>query len=140
MTDVIEPAVAAGVYSTPRWVLWTGYVLSTLLTLFMAFDGVMKLVQPEAVMKASAQLGYPASCTAGIGIALLICTVLYAVPQTAVLGAISLTGYLGGAVASQVRIGASWISLFFPFLFAVLIWVSLLLRDRRLRAVLPLRS
>jgi hypothetical protein len=99
----------------------------------------MKLVKPEPVVKATVQMGYPADTISGIGVALLICTALYLIPQTAVLGAALLTAYLGGAVASQVRIGASAFSLAFPVMFCVLIWVSLLLRERRLRALFPIR-
>ena len=120
--------------------LWTGRILTILLALFMIMDGAMKLVKPEPVVKATAQLGYPTTAITGIGIALLICTALYLIPQTAALGALLLTAYLGGAVASQVRIGASPFSLLFPVIFCVLIWVSLLLRESRLRTVLPLRQ
>jgi len=120
--------------------IWSGRVISTILTLFLVFDGAMKLVQPAPVMKASAQLGYSANEVLGIGVALLICTALYVIPQTAVLGAIVLTGYLGGAIASQLRISASLFSLSFPFLFCVLAWLGLYLRDTRLRGLVPVRS
>jgi len=123
-----------------RKMVWTGRVLSTILTLFLIFDGVMKLVQPVPVMKASAQLGYSAHEVLAIGVALLFCTALYVIPPTAVLGAIVLTGYLGGAIASQLRISASPLSLSFPFLFCVLLWLGLYLRDSRLRGLIPLRS
>jgi hypothetical protein len=119
--------------------LRTGWSLTILLALFMTMDGVMKLVKPEPVVKAAVQMGYTVSTLAGIGVVLLICTALYLIPQTAVLGAALLTAYLGGAVASQVRIGASPFSLLFPILFCVLIWVSLLLRESRLRVVFPVR-
>ena len=119
--------------------LWTGRIISTLIVLFMLMDAVMKLIQPEAVVKGTVELGYPVGCIAGIGIALLISTILYAIPRTAVLGAILLTGYLGGAVASEVRVGASPLAAF-PFIFGVLVWLGLFLRDNRLRALIPLRS
>lgn len=123
-----------------RPALWTGRILTILLALFMTFDGAMKLVKPDPVIKATVQMGYPVSTISGIGIALLICTVLYLIPQTAVLGAALLTAYLGGAVASQVRAQAPAFQLIFPVLFAVLIWVSVLLREPRLRTVFPIRG
>jgi hypothetical protein len=134
MQTQIEPMTGRG-----KMVL-SGRVLSTLLTLFFVFDGVMKLVQPAPVMKASAQLGYSTNEVFGIGIALLVCTALYVIPRTAVLGAIVLTGYLGGAIASQLRISASLFSLSFPFLFCVLMWLGLYLRESRLRAIVPFRN
>jgi sorbitol-specific phosphotransferase system component IIC len=130
--DIQTPAISKGM-------LWTGRIISTLIVLFMLMDAVMKLVQPEAVVKGTAELGYPVSSIGGIGIALLIATILYAIPQTSVLGAILLTGYLGGAVASEVRIGATPLASF-PFIFGVLVWLGLVLRDSRLRALIPLRS
>jgi len=83
-----------------------GQILSGLAALFFLWDGVMKLVKPAIVVKATQQLGYPESDIAGIGVTLLVCTLLYLLPRTSTLGAILLTGYLGGAIASQVRIGA----------------------------------
>ena len=82
------------------------------------------------------QLGYPESSIVGIGVALLACTVLYAIARTAVLGAIMLTGYLGGAVASNVRAGTGWFNVLFPILFAAVVWGGLWLRDYRVRALL----
>jgi len=119
--------------------LWTGWIISALLTLFLLMDGVMKLVKPGPVLKATLQLGFPESKISGIGVVLLACTALYVIGPTAVLGAILLTGYLGGAVASQVRIGADLFSNSFPIIFGALIWLALLLRDSRLRMLLPLR-
>ena len=120
-------------------VLWTGRILSWLPALFLLFGGVMDLVQPPSFMQDAKQMGYPESVFFGLGIALLLSTILYLIPRTAVLGAILLTGYLGGAVATHVRM------LDFPHLpgaivFAVLLWGGLWLRDRRLRALVPLRS
>jgi DoxX-like family len=82
--------------------LWTGRVMSTLAALFLFMDGVMKLMKPEMVVKATVELGYPESVILELGIVLLICVILYAIPVTSVLGAILLTGYLGGAVATHV--------------------------------------
>src|SRR6266704_3080088 len=83
--------------------LWAGRIVSALPVLFMLMDGVMKLVKPAFVVQATVELGYPESTIMGIGIVLLVCTVLYVIPRTCILGAILLTGYLGGAVATHVR-------------------------------------
>ena len=117
-----------------------GNILSALVVLFLIFDGVGKLVKPVQVVEATVKLGYPESQIVGIGIALLLCTLLYAIPRTAILGAILLTGYLGGATASQIRIGEGLFPILVPGLLAVLMWGALYLRDQRLRALLPLRN
>ena len=96
----------------------------------------MKLFKPPFVIEATARLGYPESTIVGIGVTLLVCTVLYVIPRTAVLGAILLTGYLGGAVASNVRAGTSLFNMIFPVLFGVLAWASLVLRDKRMETIL----
>jgi DoxX-like protein len=107
--------------------------MSTLAALFLIMDGVMKLMKPAFVVQATVQLGYPESVIIGLGIVLLACTVLYLIPRTAVLGAILLTGYLGGAVATHVRIGDPLFShTLFPVYLAVLLWGGLCLRDPRL--------
>ena len=116
--------------------LWGGRVLSTLAVLFLVMDGGMKLFKPPFVVQATVQLGYPESTIVGIGVALLICTALYLIPRTAVLGAILLTGYLGGAVASNVRADTPIFNVVFPLIFATVIWGSLVLRDERLEGVL----
>ncbi|HEY2002058.1 MAG TPA: DoxX family protein [Acidobacteriaceae bacterium] len=121
--------------------VWTGRILSILAILFLLFDGVMKLVQPAPVTEAMTRLGFPLRLSVPIGIILLICTVLYAIPPTSVLGAVLLTGYLGGAVVSQMRIGAPLFSTtFFPIYFAVLLWAGVYLQESRLRALLPVRT
>jgi hypothetical protein len=121
--------------------LWIGRVLSTLPVLFMLMDGVMKLMKPDFVVKATVQLGYPENVIAPLGIIVLICTILYAVPRTAVLGAILLTGYLGGAVATHVRGGDPLFShILAPVYFAVILWIGLYLREPRLSRLVPLRS
>jgi len=121
--------------------LWGGRVMSGLPALFLLFDGVMKLVKPALVVQATLQLGYPESVIIGLGITLLACTVLYLIPRTAVVGAILLTGYLGGAIATQVRVGNPLFThILFPAYLAALIWGGLLLRDARLRTLIPLRS
>jgi DoxX-like family len=120
--------------------LWTGRVMSALPALFLLVDGVGKLVKPAPVVEGTVQLGYPESALLGLGIVLLTCTALYVIPRTAILGAILLTGYLGGAVATHVRVGSPLFShILFPVYIAVLIWGGLYLRDERLRALIPLR-
>ncbi|MGE5625477.1 MAG: DoxX family protein [Bacillota bacterium] len=119
---------------------WTGAVLSGLAVLFFLFDGAMKLVKPLPVVQATVGLGYPEDVITGLGIVLLACTLLYALPRTAVLGAVLLTGYLGGAIASKVRIGAPTFDIAFALVFAAFVWGGLLLREPRLRALFPLRK
>ena len=116
--------------------LWTGRVLSGLAGLFFLFDGGMKLVKPPAVVQATVQLGYPESAIIGIGLALLACTILYLIPRTAILGAALLTGYLGGAVATYVRVSGPLFNILFPVIFGCIVWGGLYLRDKRLRSVL----
>jgi hypothetical protein len=107
--------------------------------LFLAADGVAKLFKPAPVLTACAELGVPEDAVTGIGLVLLACTVVYAIPATAVLGAILLTGYLGGAVATHVRVGGPAFPVVFATGLGVLVWVGLYLRDPRLRALVPLR-
>lgn len=115
--------------------------MTTLAALFLLFDGVMKLVKPGFVVEATLKLGYSESTIIGIGVALLVSTILYLIPQTAVLGAILLTGYLGGAVASHVRVGNPLFTHeLFPIYVALLIWGGLYLRERRLKALLLPRT
>jgi hypothetical protein len=116
--------------------LWAGRVLSTLAILFMAMDGGMKLFKPPFVVEATLQLGYPESTIVGIGVALLISTLLYAMPRTAVFGAILLTAYLGGAVASGVRMGAPAFNIVFPAVFGIIVWAGLVMRNSRLEKVI----
>ena len=120
--------------------LWTGRVISVLVVLFLLFDGITKVMKVRAVIEASAQLGYPVNAIVTIGIILLVCTVFYIIPQTAVLGAILLTGYLGGAVAANLRIGTAMFNTFFPIVFAALAWAGLYLRESRLGALIPFRT
>jgi hypothetical protein len=121
--------------------LWTGRVLSTLAVLFLIFDGVLKLIKPPMVVEGTIKLGYSASVITPIGILLLSCVVLYCIPITRILGAILLTGYLGGAVATHVRVGDPLFShILFPTYIASLLWLGLYLRDPALRAFVPLRK
>jgi hypothetical protein len=120
--------------------LWAGRIISALVVLFLLFDSITKVLKVAPVMEASAQLGYPVSTIVGIGITLLVCTAVYVIPRTSVLGAILLTGYLGGAIASNVRIGNQTFNTIFPIIFGVLIWAGIFLRDTRLGALIPLRT
>lgn len=126
--------------ATSKKILWAGYVVSALPVLFLLVDGVMKLFKPAFVVEATVKLGYPESVIVGLGIVLLVCTVFYAIPRTAVLGAILLTGYLGGAVATHVRVGESLFPILFPVIIGALLWLGLYLRDDRLRKLMPLRN
>jgi hypothetical protein len=125
---------------TSKGMLWAGWILSVVPALFLLLDGVMKLFKPDFVVEATVKLGYPESAIVGLGIVLLACTILYLIPQTAVLGAILLTGYLGGAVATHVREEDAVFSVVFPVVFGALLWGGLYLRDARVRALVPLRS
>lgn len=120
--------------------LWTGRGLSGLVVLFLAMDGVMKLVKPAPVIEASAKLGIGEGTITGLGVLLLVCTALYAFRPTAVLGALLLTGYLGGAVATHVLSHGPLFSMLFPVVFGAMAWGGLVLRDARLRAFLPTAS
>src|SRR6266700_542659 len=118
--------------------LWASRIRSGLPALFLIMDGSMKLFKPRVVVEATLQLGYPESAIVGIGVVLLISTFLYLTPRTAILGAILLTGYLGGAVATQVRVSDSWFQILFPALFGALLWFGIWLRDARLQDLAPI--
>jgi DoxX-like family len=119
---------------------WAGRVLSALPAAFLLVDAVMKLVKPAVVVEATVALGYPETVIVPLGVVLLACTVLYAIPSSAVLGAIALTGYLGGAVATHVRVGGEIFPVVFPVILGVLLWGGLYLRDERLRSLIPRRT
>jgi hypothetical protein len=118
--------------------LWAGRIISALPALFLFLDGVGKLIKPRQVLEGTIRLGYSESVILPLGIVLIACTVVYVIPRTSVLGAILLTGYLGGAVASHVRIGDDLFSIFFPVIVGALLWGGLYLRDERLRALISL--
>jgi hypothetical protein len=120
--------------------LWTGRIIGALAVLFLLFDGITKAIKVKAVLEVSDQLGYPVSAIVGIGITLLVCTTFYVIPQTAVLGAVLLTGYLGGAVATSVRVSGPLFNTLFPIIFGVLAWAGIFLREDRPRALMPLRT
>lgn len=137
----LEPSAAARV-RTSRAALWTGRVLSGLGALFMLFDGgakVLDLIPPEA--KAANSYGWPEHTLFTIGVLALIGTVLYLIPRTAVIGAIFLTGYFGGAIATHLRVGNPLFShTLFPVYIAAFLWIGLLLRDERVRAIFAPRK
>lgn len=120
--------------------LWTGRVLSGLCVLFLAVDAVVKIVLLQPVRDGTLELGYPVEVIVPLGVVLLMSTILYAIPGTAVLGAILVTGYLGGAVATHVRVSHPLLThTLFPVWLGIVLWGGLWLRDPRLRALLPLR-
>jgi len=118
--------------------LWAGRIISALPVLLLLFSGVMKIMQPPSVLLGFARYGYPEAQIVALGILEIACTLIYVIPQTSYLGAILMTGYLGGATASNVRVGDP--SYFATVILGVLVWGGLYLRDTRLRALLPLRS
>ena len=118
-----------------RKALWAGRIISALPVLMLLFSGVIKLIKPAPVVQEFARLGYPEKLALVIGILELACTVIYVIPRTAVLGAILLAAYLGGATATHVRIGDPF---FYPIIIGVLVWLGLYLRDPRLRGLVPI--
>ncbi len=125
--------------ATVKPMLWTGRVLSALPVLFLAFDGAIKLANIQPVVDASILLGLPVDLAPTFGILLLVCTAIHLIPRTSVVGAVLLTGYLGGAIAIQARVDAPLFSLVFPLILGALIWGGLYLRDSQLRALVSLR-
>ena len=118
-----------------------GWGMSGLIILFLVFDGLGKVFLESHVVEASHAIGYPDDAIRPLGIILLVCTAIYAIPRTSILGAILLTGYLGGAIASKVRIeDPLFSSVLFGVYFALLVWGGLYLRDERLRALIPFRA
>jgi hypothetical protein len=121
--------------------LVTGYILTAVAVLFLTFDSVLKLLRLAPAVEGTTGLGYPATTVLGIGVIEFVCLVLYLVPRTSVLGAILLTGYLGGAIATHVRVGSPLLShTLFPIYVALLLWGGLYLREPRLGALLPFRQ
>ena len=128
-----EAKAAAG-----RWLIWTGRGLSALAALALVMSAVMKLTRNPAIVQSLVErYGYPASAIVPIGIVEISCVVVYLVPQTAVFGAILITGYLGGATATHVRVSEAFVT---PVVLGVLIWLGVFLRDARLRALVPIRK
>ena len=120
--------------------LWAGRSLSAIAVLFLAFDSVGKLLRVQPVIDGTMSLGYSPDVIVGLGVTLLTCVVVYVVPRTSLLGAVLLTGYLGGAVATHVRVGSPLFThVLFPTYIAALLWGGLMLRDPRLPAIIPWR-
>lgn len=124
----------------PKGAVWTGRVLSTLVALFMLLDAGMKFVKPAFVVEGTVKLGFSERVIVPLGVVLLVSTILYIIPATEVLGAILLTGYLGGAVATHVHVWEGWFPVIFPVIFGAVAWLGLYLRDARVRTLIPLRS
>jgi hypothetical protein len=124
-------------FTPSRRAIWTGRILSGIAVLFLAVDAAMKLLRLPAAVEGTTQLGYPAEVILAIGIIQAVCLLVYLVPRTSVIGAVLWTGYLGGAVATHVRVGNPLFGfVLFPIYVAALLWGGLWLRDRRVRALL----
>lgn len=121
----------------PKILFWIGWVLSVLPVLMLTMSAIMKIQKPPEVVEGFGKLGFPESLAMGLAVVELSCTVLYLIPQTSVLGAILLTGYLGGATATHVRVGDNFIT---PIIIGVFVWLGLYLRDRRVRALIPFKT
>ena len=125
--------------STSKVSLWAGRIMGALAILFLIFDDVVKVMQMPQAVEPTMKFGYAASMVLTLGVIELACLVLYIIPRTAVFGAILMTGYLGGAIATQMRMGAEPFSIVFPIIIGALIWGALFLRDSQLRTLVPVR-
>ena len=133
--NVQQPQALSG-----KGALWTGRIITGIVVLFLLVDAIMKVIESGPAMEGSVKLGWPEQAVQGIGIVLLSATILYVIPRTSILGAIILTGYLGGATAVMVRAMQPGHPYLFPVVFGVLVWAGLFLRDEKLRALIPLRK
>ena len=145
MRTIAQQNPFAGTIGTARDIskraLWAGRILSSVAVLFLTFDAVAKLLRLQPVVEGSQQLGYSPDVVFTLGALLLSCVIVYVVPRTSLLGAMLLTGYLGGAVATHVRVGNPLFThILFPTYVAALLWGGLMLRDARLRLFLPWRD
>ena len=137
MSEPLAPPSSVASAGRPGGVVWVGRVLSAVPILMMLFSAGLKLMRVPNVIEAfTGKFGYPPETIVPIGIAELACAVLYAVPRTSVLGAILMTAYLGGAVATHVRVRDVFVA---PIILGIIAWLGLYLRDQRLRVFLPLR-
>jgi DoxX-like family len=130
--------ISSSAASNSTKMVWAGRILTGLLTLFFVFDGSAKLAKAKVAVDGTVKVGYPESLVVPIGLTLLACLILYLIPRASILGAILLTGYLGGATATMVRVESPLF--LFPIGFGVLVWLGLYLRDERLRSMVPLRK
>jgi len=131
------PSAASSAPASKK-MLWTGRVISALPVLLMLLSAALKLIKPAPVVQGFARVGYPESLMLSLGILEILCCVVYLIPRTSILGAILMTGYLGGATATNVRVGDP--SFLLPVLLGMFVWGGLFFRDARVRALLPLRS
>jgi hypothetical protein len=120
--------------------VWAGRIVSAFAVLFLVLDGVTHLMKPAPVAEAFQRLAFPLSLSVELGIIELACALIYVIPRTSILGAILLTGYLGGAVATHLRVLDPFFDTIFPILIAALVWGGLYLQDARLRALVPFKS
>lgn len=142
-TSVSDPELTATSTSPhadhPARMKRVGWAISGLMILFLLFDSLGKIMLEQHVVAATKAIGYPVDCIRALGVICLACTILYAIPRTSILGAILLTAYLGGAVASKVRIGDPlFSSVLFGVYFGVLVWGGLYMQNDRLRRLIPL--
>ena len=137
--DVVQSPDLASPKPASKAMIWTGRIISGLMVAFMLMDAVMKSAKPAFVVEGTVKLGIPEHTIVGIGVALLVSTLLYAIPATSVLGAILLTGYLGGAIMTHVRVDDPPFTIVFAFLFGVVAWLGIFFREPRLRALIPFR-
>lgn len=131
---------AADVATSSKASLWTGRVLSVLVVLFFLFDSISKLVKEPHSIAGTAQLGFSEHSVVVVGAILLACTIVYIIPRAAVLGAVLLTGYLGGAIAVQLRVNHPTFETLFPAIIGLLAWLGVFLREPRLRSLVPFRT
>lgn len=126
---------------TSKFALWAGRIITALVVLFLLFDCTIKLLNLRMAIDGTVILGYQASVVVPLGILQLICLLIYLIPQTSVLGAILWTGYLGGAIATHVRLeNPLFTHILFPVYLGLMIWGGLYLRNQRLRALIPLNT
>lgn len=134
-TDTQSPP--SSLFHSSKTSLWSGRIVSWLTGLFLLLDAVMKLVKPDFIVKATEEAGLSPDTIVPLGVVLTVSSLLYLIPRTSVLGAVLVTGYLGGACATHVVLGDGWFEIFFPVVFGIMAWGGLWFIDRRVRAVLP---
>ena len=138
MHTISQYTTLAALSGVSKPALWTGRGLSGLAVAFLVFDSIGKLFEVQPVIEGTLQLGYPRDLVFTLGVILASCVILYVIPRTSALGALLVTGYLGGAVATHVRVGSPLVThVLFPTYVAALVWGGLVLRDTRVRALLP---
>jgi hypothetical protein len=136
----MRPTIDLEVQAPSSKAIWTGRILSGLAVLFLIFDATIKVLRLQPAIEGTAQLGYPTSVVLPIGIIQVVCLIVYLIPRTTVLGAVLWTGYLGGAIATHVRLGNPLLThQLFPIIIAALLWAGPWLSDPRVRALLPIR-